>query len=112
MICTAQTEQCKHCAGNDHILTQILIIPTSYDTIRILHQLFVHLLSDLLAHKMSKPQQVSNIFNMAQSDSCALNADSSLKDAKDIIFYNDPNDPVPLNPVPLDASTTSSAPQP
>ncbi|KAG1786949.1 uncharacterized protein HD556DRAFT_1449298 [Suillus plorans] len=42
---------------------------------------------------------------MAHSDSCAVNADGSLKDAKDIVFYHDPDDSVPLD-------TTSSAPQP
>jgi hypothetical protein len=105
MTCTVKTEQCERCAHNDHVLTQILIIPTPYDAITILHQLFVHRLSDLLAHKMCKPQQVSNIFNMAHSDSCAVNADGSLKDAKDIVFYHDLDDSVPLD-------TTPSAPQP
>ncbi|KAG2351672.1 hypothetical protein BDR07DRAFT_1500677 [Suillus spraguei] len=62
------------------LIDKILIIPTPYDAITILHQLFVHQLSDLLAHKMCKPQQ----------------------DAKDIIFYHDPNDSFPLD-------TTSSA---
>ncbi|KIK31967.1 hypothetical protein CY34DRAFT_19402 [Suillus luteus UH-Slu-Lm8-n1] len=40
---------------------------------------------------------------MSESDACALNTDGSLKDAKDIIFYHDPDDTVPL-------STPSSAP--
>ncbi|KAG1839569.1 hypothetical protein DFJ58DRAFT_733292 [Suillus subalutaceus] len=35
---------------------------------------------------------------MSGSDTCALNADGSLKDAKDIVFYNDPDDTVPLPP--------------
>ncbi|KAG1853440.1 hypothetical protein DFJ58DRAFT_728185 [Suillus subalutaceus] len=35
---------------------------------------------------------------MSGSDACALNADGSLKDAKDIVFYNDPDDTVPLPP--------------
>ncbi|KAG2071483.1 hypothetical protein BDR04DRAFT_1117670 [Suillus decipiens] len=35
---------------------------------------------------------------MSGFDVCALNTDSSLKDAKDIVFYNDPNDTVPLPP--------------
>ncbi|KAG2133598.1 uncharacterized protein EDB93DRAFT_1107545 [Suillus bovinus] len=65
------------------LIDKILIIPTPYDAITILHQLFVHRLSDLLAHKVCKPQQ----------------------DAKDIVFYHDPNDSVPID-------TTSSAPQP
>ncbi|KAG1740116.1 uncharacterized protein EDB91DRAFT_1248446 [Suillus paluster] len=34
------------------------------------------------------------------SDSCALNADGTLKDTSDITFYNDPDDNVPLPPVP------------
>jgi hypothetical protein len=33
---------------------------------------------------------------MLESDACALNADGSLKDAKDIVFYNDPDDTIPL----------------
>ncbi|KAG1747805.1 uncharacterized protein EDB91DRAFT_1245289 [Suillus paluster] len=33
-------------------------------------------------------------------DACTLNADSSLKDASDIKFYNDPDDDVLLPPVP------------
>ncbi|KAG1777250.1 hypothetical protein EV702DRAFT_950015, partial [Suillus placidus] len=40
-------------------------------------------------------------------DSCALNTDGSLKDASDILFYNDPDDHVPLPQVP--ASTQSTA---
>ncbi|KAG1745060.1 uncharacterized protein EDB91DRAFT_1246574 [Suillus paluster] len=36
---------------------------------------------------------------------CALNPDGSLKDAKDIVFYNDPDDAVPI-------STPSSAQPP
>ncbi|KAG1894284.1 uncharacterized protein F5891DRAFT_985168 [Suillus fuscotomentosus] len=80
---TRLIDKCERCARNDHVLTQILIIPTPYDAITILHRLFVHRLSDLLAHKMCKPQQ----------------------DAKDIIFYHDPDDSVPLD-------TTLSAPQP
>lgn len=36
------------------------------------------------------------------SDTCALNADGSLKDASDITFYNDPDDDVPLPLVPSD----------
>ncbi|KAG1895771.1 uncharacterized protein F5891DRAFT_889596, partial [Suillus fuscotomentosus] len=36
---------------------------------------------------------------------CALNPDGSLKDAKDIIFYNDPDDAVPI-------PTPSSSAQP
>ncbi|KAG1868600.1 hypothetical protein F4604DRAFT_1682237 [Suillus subluteus] len=50
----------------------------------------------LFAHKRSKPHQP-----------CALNADGSLKDAKDIIFYNDPNDTVPLS-APSSAQPASS----
>ncbi|KAG1793470.1 uncharacterized protein HD556DRAFT_1308608 [Suillus plorans] len=34
------------------------------------------------------------------SDSCALNTDGTLKDASKITFYNDPDDDVPLPPVP------------
>lgn len=33
-------------------------------------------------------------------DSYALNADGTLKDTSDIMFYNDPDDDVPLPPVP------------
>ncbi|KAG2135830.1 hypothetical protein DEU56DRAFT_756517 [Suillus clintonianus] len=40
---------------------------------------------------------------MSEIDACALNTDGSLKDAKDIVFYHDPDDTVPL-------STPSSAP--
>jgi hypothetical protein len=56
----------------------------------------------LLAVKGSK-HQVSSLIIMSESDACALNTDGSLKDAKDIIFYHDPDDTVPL-------STPSSAP--
>jgi hypothetical protein len=34
------------------------------------------------------------------SDSCTLNADGTLKDVSEITFYNDPDDDVPLPPVP------------
>lgn len=33
-------------------------------------------------------------------DSCALNSDGSLKDASDIVFFNDPDDHAPLPQVP------------
>ncbi|KAG1894364.1 uncharacterized protein F5891DRAFT_1195344 [Suillus fuscotomentosus] len=41
-------------------------------------------------------------------DCCALNADSSLKDASDITFFNDPDDEVPLPQVPPSAQPSSS----
>lgn len=44
---------------------------------------------------------------MSESDGCALNADSSLKDAKDIVFYNDPDDIIPLG-TPSSAQPTLS----
>ncbi|KAG1841094.1 hypothetical protein F4604DRAFT_1690469 [Suillus subluteus] len=50
----------------------------------------------LFAHKRSKPHQP-----------CALNVDGSLKDTKDIIFYNDPDDTVPLS-APSSAQPASS----
>jgi hypothetical protein len=56
----------------------------------------------LLAVKSSK-HQVSSLIIMSEIDACALNTDGSLKDAKDIVFYHDPDDTVPL-------STPSSAP--
>jgi hypothetical protein len=34
------------------------------------------------------------------SEQCAQNADGSLKDAKDIVWFNDPDDPQPLPPLP------------
>ncbi|KAG2108177.1 uncharacterized protein F5147DRAFT_773760 [Suillus discolor] len=43
-------------------------------------------------------------------DSCALNSDGSLKDASDIIFYNDPDDHAPLPQVPPLTSTQSTVP--
>ncbi|KAG1890035.1 hypothetical protein F4604DRAFT_1914588 [Suillus subluteus] len=45
---------------------------------------------------------------MSESDAqCALNVDGSLKDAKDIVFYNDPDDTVPLS-APSSAQPASS----
>ncbi|KAG2078957.1 hypothetical protein BDR04DRAFT_1146639 [Suillus decipiens] len=46
---------------------------------------FADRLFALFTHKRSKPHQP-----------CALNVDGTLKDAKDIIFYNNPNNTVPL----------------
>ncbi|KAG2060650.1 hypothetical protein BDR06DRAFT_1002531 [Suillus hirtellus] len=40
-------------------------------------------------------------------DSCALNTDGFLKDASDIIFYNDPDDSVPLPQVPSSTQPTA-----
>ncbi|KAG2741698.1 hypothetical protein P692DRAFT_20668200, partial [Suillus brevipes Sb2] len=44
------------------------------------------------------------------NDACALNADGSLKDAKDIVFYHDPDDPNPIVPT-SSAQLSSSNPQ-
>ncbi|KAG1838436.1 hypothetical protein DFJ58DRAFT_733810 [Suillus subalutaceus] len=45
---------------------------------------------------------------MSESDAqCALNVDGSLKDAKDMVFYNDPDDTVPLS-APSSAQPASS----
>ncbi|KAG1895696.1 uncharacterized protein F5891DRAFT_1193860 [Suillus fuscotomentosus] len=49
---------------------------------------------------------VSCLLEMSE-DSCALNTDGSLKDASDIIFYNDPNDSVPLPQVPSSTQPTA-----
>jgi hypothetical protein len=46
---------------------------------------------------------------MSESDACALNADGSLKDAKDIVFYHDPEDTVPLSPAQPTTLTGSDA---
>ncbi|KAG2148708.1 uncharacterized protein EDB93DRAFT_1071178, partial [Suillus bovinus] len=40
-------------------------------------------------------------------DSCALNSDGSLKDASDIVFYNDPDNHAPLLQVPLKNTFTA-----
>ena len=45
---------------------------------------------------------------MSHPDSCALRADGSLKDASDIVFFNDPDDDVPLPQVPSSAEPSSS----
>ncbi|KAG1747499.1 hypothetical protein EDD22DRAFT_759173, partial [Suillus occidentalis] len=45
-------------------------------------------------------------------DSCALNSDGTLKDASDIVFYNDPDNHAPLPQVPPSTSTQSMAPAP
>ncbi len=38
-------------------------------------------------------------FVIVDSESCALNPDGTMKDAEDIVWYNDPNDaqPIPSN---------------
>ncbi|KAG1887876.1 hypothetical protein F4604DRAFT_1916749 [Suillus subluteus] len=41
-------------------------------------------------------------------DSCALNADGTLKDASEIKFYNDPDDDVPLPQVPSTEPTRNA----
>ncbi|KAG2359367.1 hypothetical protein BDR07DRAFT_1488310 [Suillus spraguei] len=41
-------------------------------------------------------------------DSCTLNADGTLKDASDIVFYNDPDDNTPLPQVPSTGSTRNA----
>ncbi|KAG1779414.1 hypothetical protein EV702DRAFT_1043844 [Suillus placidus] len=41
-------------------------------------------------------------------DTCALNADGSLKDASDITFFNDPDDDVPLPKVPPSTQPSTS----
>jgi hypothetical protein len=45
-------------------------------------------------------------------DSCTLNSDGTLKDASDIVFYNDPDNHAPLPQVPPSTSTQSTAPAP
>jgi len=45
---------------------------------------------------------------MSHPDSCALHADGSLKDASDIVFFNDPDDDVLLLQVPSSAEPSSS----
>jgi hypothetical protein len=44
------------------------------------------------------------------SDQCALNPDGSFKDAKDIQWYNDPDDAQPLPPDPSGAASTEPLP--
>lgn len=43
------------------------------------------------------------------SDQCALDPDGSLKDARDIQWYNDPDDDQPLPPAPLGPPAVSPA---
>ena len=47
-------------------------------------------------------------FNLEEN--CALNADGTLKDAKDIQFFNDLDDDVPLPPVTSDGPAPDLAP--
>ncbi|KAG1896694.1 uncharacterized protein F5891DRAFT_1192798 [Suillus fuscotomentosus] len=47
---------------------------------------------------------------MSQSDTCALNANDSLKDTQDIIFSNDPDDTVPLSSAQAAQATSSTTP--
>lgn len=41
---------------------------------------------------------------------CALGTNGGLKDAEDIVWYNDPDDSLPINPITLPEPTESNIP--
>lgn len=51
----------------------------------------------------------SHYFDPTKPRGEAVNLDGTLKDAQDILFYNDPSDERPINPIPSTSDTASPA---